>query len=93
LYLEDTAVIHVAERGSYTAHSQNRGLPVTSRAMSTGSLDHVAFAAENYDDVLARIESSGMSFHKNNVPGGRLRQLFVTDPNGVKIELNFRASA
>jgi hypothetical protein len=26
----------------------------------------------------------------NDVPGGALRQLFLQDPNGVKIEINVR---
>lgn len=93
LYVGDTPCIHVAEWKTYSAHSQQTGLPVTSRATSTGSLDHIAFASEDYDDVLAKLEKHGVNVGKNNVPGGRLRQLFVTDPNGVKIELNFRISA
>ena len=31
----------------------------------------------------------GLSFRENEVPGIRLRQLFVQDPNKVMIELNF----
>jgi catechol 2,3-dioxygenase-like lactoylglutathione lyase family enzyme len=93
LYLGDIPCIHVADWITYGKHSENTGLPMTRRAHSTGSLDHIAFTAEDYDGVLARLEKHGIEIGKNDVPGGRLRQLFLTDPNGIKIELNFRIAA
>ncbi len=39
--------------------------------------------------VLAKLESRGIHFWKNTVPDVDLRQLFVEDPNGLRIELNF----
>ena len=51
-------------------------------------VDHVAFAAEGYDELVARLTDAGLDVTTNVVPGGSLRQLFVTDPNGLRIELN-----
>ena len=39
-----------------------------------------------------RLQSSGMPFEARQVPGGELWQIFVNDPNGVMIELNYGAT-
>ena len=93
LYVGDTPCIHVAEWNTYTAHSRETGIAVTSRASGTGPLDHIAFNASDYDDVLARLEKAGVPVARNDVTGANLRQLFLTDPNGVKIEINVRAGS
>ncbi len=90
LYVGEVPCIHVAEWRTYTAHSVERGLPVSSPAPGTGPVDHIAFNAAHYEEVLARLARCGVEASRNDSPDGKLRQLFVTDPNGVKIELNFR---
>ena len=57
---------------------------------STGPIDHVAFEAEDFDGMAARLGARGLSYSTNELPDISLRQIFVRDPNGVKIELNFR---
>jgi catechol 2,3-dioxygenase-like lactoylglutathione lyase family enzyme len=59
------------------------------RGRGTGSLDHVAFEAEDFDGTKRRLEERGLAYEARDVPGSRVRQLFVLDPNGVKLELNF----
>ena len=39
-----------------------------------------------------RLESKRMEFDSRQVPGGDLWQIFVNDPNGVMIELNYEAA-
>jgi hypothetical protein len=39
-----------------------------------------------------RLKSKGMAFDSRQVPGGDLWQIFVNDPNGVMIELNYEAA-
>jgi catechol 2,3-dioxygenase-like lactoylglutathione lyase family enzyme len=90
LYVGDTPCIHIAEWQTYTAHSLRQGIPVSTRASGTGPFDHIAFNAEDFDEVLARLELHGVRPGRNDVPGANLRQLFLTDPNGVKIEINVR---
>ena len=58
---------------------------------TTGNFDHVAFVAEDFEGMRDRFKRMGLSFRENEVPGIRLRQLFVQDPNKVMIELNFPA--
>jgi catechol 2,3-dioxygenase-like lactoylglutathione lyase family enzyme len=83
LYGDGAACIHVAERSAYTAHSERIGIPA-----APGSIDHVAFRGDGYEQVRARLERSGADAAENRVPGAGLRQLFLEDPNGVKIEIN-----
>jgi hypothetical protein len=40
----------------------------------------------------ARLKANGMAFDSRQVPGGDLWQIFVNDPNGVMIELNYEAA-
>ena len=89
LYLGDTPCIHVAEWKTYTAHSRRLGLPVTAPAPGTGSLDHIAFHASDYEGFVARLASRGVRAHALDSPVAGLRQLFVLDPNGIKLEINF----
>lgn len=91
LYLGDTPVIHIAEWASYTAHSERLGIPVTRPAAGTGPLDHVAFNGEasRYASLRERLDSRGIAYHPHDSPGIGLRQIFLDDPNGLKLELNF----
>ena len=83
LYLDGVPCVHVAERGPYEAHVAARGL------QAGPAVDHVAFAGEGYERVAARLEAAGLEALANIVPGTGLRQLFLTDPNGIRIEVNF----
>jgi catechol 2,3-dioxygenase-like lactoylglutathione lyase family enzyme len=87
LYLGGVPRVHVAEWETYTAHSDRIGIPASAKAGGSGAVDHLAFSAEDYEDVLARLELSGVEAKPNEIPGV-LRQLFLHDPNGVKIEIN-----
>ena len=55
-----------------------------------GAIDHIAFECADYDEMRAKLEARGLKFTSNDVPMIKLRQLFVNDPNGVTLELNFR---
>lgn len=90
VYVGDTPCIHIAEWKSYTAHSNEKGIEVSARAAGTGPVDHIAFNAHDYDEVVGRLERYGVKARRNEQPGGLLRQLFLQDPNGVKIEINVR---
>jgi catechol 2,3-dioxygenase-like lactoylglutathione lyase family enzyme len=91
LYLGDTPVIHVGDWTTYTAHSERLGIPVTRPAPGTGPLDHVAFNGvdANYAALRARLDSCGLAYHPHDSAAIGLRQIFVQDPNGLKLELNF----
>jgi catechol 2,3-dioxygenase-like lactoylglutathione lyase family enzyme len=88
LYLDGVPCVHLAEREPFEKHSASLGIPASPGSERTGAVDHIAFAGEDYDEVLARLERHGARPTKNTVPGIGMRQLFCTDPNGVMIEIN-----
>jgi catechol 2,3-dioxygenase-like lactoylglutathione lyase family enzyme len=55
----------------------------------TGAIDHLAFMAEDLDGARARIKGAGIATREREVPLLGVRQVFLEDPNGVTIELNF----
>src|ERR1700675_1114369 len=57
-----------------------------------GVVTHVAFASQGFVGMKKRLESKGMEFDSRQGPGGDLWQIFVNDPNGVMIELNYEAA-
>ncbi|MET0180805.1 MAG: VOC family protein [Novosphingobium sp.] len=56
----------------------------------TGAFDHVALACGDYEGMIARLEERGLAYRTSAVPELRLRQVFIVDPDGVRLELNFR---
>ena len=58
----------------------------------TGSLDHVAFTATGLAAMRSNLRSHGIEVRERTVPALGLQQLFLDDPSGVVIELNYPAS-
>ena len=56
----------------------------------TGSIHHVALGCSGYDDMVARLNARGLDHKVNHITAIGLRQIFVMEPNGVLLELNFR---
>lgn len=53
----------------------------------TGRLDHIAFASTDVEGIRKRLQS--MKFRESIVPRTGDTQIFLYDPNGVGVELNF----
>jgi catechol 2,3-dioxygenase-like lactoylglutathione lyase family enzyme len=85
LYLDGVACLHVAERAAFEAQLDRMGL-----ARANGPVDHLAFDAGDLEAVLARLDAAGVRAVSNDVPTAGMRQLFLDDPNGVRIEVNVR---
>lgn len=83
MYSEGKAVVHLVDI-SPTEETQKP---------DAGCVHHVAFASRGFEAMRARLNSKGMRFEARQVPGGELWQIFVDDPNGVMIELNYEAAA
>jgi len=57
------------------------------------SLDHFVFAVDDYEDARRKLDAAGLAYEPSAAPNGGIRQLFVTELNGVTIELNCRVPA
>jgi catechol 2,3-dioxygenase-like lactoylglutathione lyase family enzyme len=90
LYVDGTPCLHIAEWQTYAAWTRAVGIPISTKAPGTGPVDHIAFNATGFDDMRARLTSRNVALSENSLDDIGLRQLFVRDPNGVAIELNFR---
>ncbi len=53
-----------------------------------GSVDHIAFRAEDASSFIAHLERLGMPFQQQNVPEAGY-QIFLRDPVGTLLEFNF----
>jgi catechol 2,3-dioxygenase-like lactoylglutathione lyase family enzyme len=82
MYSEGKAVVHLVDI-SKTDEAQKP---------DSGVVHHVAFISKGFDRMTTRLKSKGMEFDARQVPGGELWQIFVNDPNGVMIELNYEAA-
>jgi len=92
------ACLHIAERVAYRTHAAGLGLGAPGGSTGTrpgataATVDHIAFDADDYEEVERRIARAGLRAVRNEVPDGP-RQLFVTDPNGVLVEINVKNPA
>ena len=58
----------------------------------TGAIDHVAFFTSGLAAMRERLRCLGVAVRERTVPGLGLHQVFLDDPNGVVIELNYPAT-
>ena len=58
----------------------------------TGTIDHVAFFAEGLATMLDHLRTIGVEYRQRTVPSIGLHQVFLDDPNGCVIELNYPAT-
>ena len=56
---------------------------------STGPIDHVALTCSDFEGMLRRCRELGLEHRVNDRQFRNLRQVFVTDPDNVVLELNF----
>jgi len=56
---------------------------------STGPIDHVALKCSGMENMVARLKARGIDHRVNNMQFAGLKQIFVTDPHGISLELNF----
>ncbi len=88
-WLYDTrgmAVIHLNLFGSDNTIARD-GQP----GAPTGAIHHVAFECDGFEDAVAKLKARGLDYGFAEIPAISLKQLFVTDPNNVLLELNFRS--
>jgi catechol 2,3-dioxygenase-like lactoylglutathione lyase family enzyme len=81
----DRPIIHVTAPGMTFADD-----PAPVPGSGTGALHHVAFACTGHDAMIARLERLGLAFRVRDIAPIGLRQIFVSEPNGVLLELNYR---
>ena len=82
MYSEGKPVVHLVD----IAQTSEQQKP------DSGVVHHVAFASRGFAGMKQRLKSKGLPFDVREVPGVEVWQIFVTDPNGVMIELNYETA-
>ena len=94
LYLKENkkaACIHLAMRKQDTGQDYYIGKKDDVKSGS-GAIDHVAFNADDIEEMKSKLDKISMEYTHRKVPGFPLEQLFIDDPDGVKVELNYATS-
>ena len=76
LYVDGRPVLHVIARPA---------LPAERR----GVLDHMAFSARGLSALVDRLAAAGIPHEVRRQPQSGVWQLFLFDPNGARVELDF----
>ena len=86
---DDSICVHLASqkankiRDQYLLKKHPRG------TTGSGSVDHIAFLAQDPFEVRGRIAKNKVPMHYRSFPDAKLFQIFLKDPDDVTIELNF----
>ena len=93
LYLDGKDVVHISQSAKHASGNQKTYLGRTSQdeGKGTGAVDHIAFRATGLRDTMASLRQRGIEFNERRASSQALYQLFLYDPNGIKVELNFDA--
>ena len=81
---EGRAIFHLTTPGSLTGDATVDALP-----RETGPVHHVALNCSGHDAMVERLQALGFEHRLNHVIAIDLKQIFVRDPNGVLLELNY----
>jgi catechol 2,3-dioxygenase-like lactoylglutathione lyase family enzyme len=77
LYSEDKACVHLIKSD---AHFPSERQPY---------LDHIAFRAVGLAEIKARLDLHGVRYRIGHIAENEVTQLFLEDPAGTGIEINF----
>jgi catechol 2,3-dioxygenase-like lactoylglutathione lyase family enzyme len=77
IYVGDTPAIHI-------------NFVKVDQAGKTGAIDHVAFEGHDYKGFCEHLRELKVEFEAVETPALKLSQIYVIDPNGIRIEINIR---
>ena len=78
LYIEDKDVLHLITPKEGDGRSPQKS-----------SFDHIAFKTTNYQGILQKLKTLNIPFEEKPIPGMTAHQIFLRDPAGNRVELNF----
>ena len=86
LYLGGVPIVHLVD----AKEAADRDGP--HHGSDTAAFDHIAYRGLDVEARRATLRAHNLKFREAGVPGGRLQQIFVHDPDGILGELIFRNS-
>jgi catechol 2,3-dioxygenase-like lactoylglutathione lyase family enzyme len=93
MYVGDTDIVHIGPSAKQAGEIQKKylGRTAQSTGAGTGAIDHIAFRATGLRDMLEHLRKEKIPFTQRRANGQALFQIFMLDPNGIKVELNYAA--
>ncbi|HEX9397887.1 MAG TPA: VOC family protein [Burkholderiales bacterium] len=94
MYAGAIPLVHIGPSAKRAGEIQKKYLGRTSQdaGIGTGAIDHIAFRASGLPEMLKHLKREKIPFTQRRANGEALFQLFLFDPNGVKVELNYEAA-
>ena len=81
LYADDQAILHL------------NALLQTSNSQAVGPVDHIALKARGLTSARQALQAAEVPFSETPLKGTSLYQVFLKDPLGLTVELNFDLAA
>jgi catechol 2,3-dioxygenase-like lactoylglutathione lyase family enzyme len=78
------AIFHLSSPGALI------GTNAINVGQDIGAVHHVALSCNGHDAMIEKLDRLGLAHNENHVVAIDLKQIFVRDPNGVLLELNYR---
>jgi catechol 2,3-dioxygenase-like lactoylglutathione lyase family enzyme len=93
MYVGGVDIVHIGPSAKSAGEIQKKYLGRTSQdaGSGTGAIDHIAFRATGLRTMLEHLQKNKISFTQRRANGQALFQMFLYDPNGIKVELNYSA--
>ena len=93
MYVNGVDIVHIGPSAKHAGDIQKKYLGRTSQRTEegTGAIDHIALRATGLRAMLEHLRKEKVPFTQRRANGQALFQLFLYDPNGIKIELNYTA--
>jgi len=91
LYTDTSAVVHLVgiDPEDPSGLEEYLGAVDVAELNGSGSVDHLAFRANNPEGLIKKLKAADTPYKERKVPDLDLYQLFVEDPNGITVELNY----
>jgi catechol 2,3-dioxygenase-like lactoylglutathione lyase family enzyme len=90
LFIGHHDVVHITAGGPDVSDNRKAYLGQESEEVyGSAALDHIAFHCTDLGGTMEHLTSKGVEFSQRRVDDDGSFQLFMFDPNGIKIELNF----
>lgn len=91
LYADSVAVVHLVgiDPNDPSGLEEYLGAVDIEDLQGSGAVDHIAFRAGDARGLMSKLRVMGVDFRERQVPSLDLFQLFLEDPNGITVELNY----
>ena len=91
LYVEGKPVVHLVgidpdNPDGLAEYLGEKGSNDTDR---TGAIDHITFNSVDPEALIALLKKKNLPYRERKVPDLNLFQVFLEDPNGVTLEINY----